>query len=196
MSHITTHFFIDSALRFLIPSATGRKMAGDAWHGRAVFSEAITDMGHEILVPGGPDIPVEELLPWLRCARIPITEGGPMAKRDTTAKAGPKARARAPRRPRVARDQEEMFEDSGPEVTAPPRSSTDWPFYDASSKFRKKVENELAIRENEQLPEGITMRQTEARQKRIHLLQLTQKKLVKIGKMWDGDPTPDLPVIE
>lgn len=109
----------------------------------------------------------------------------------------PKGTTRPARRPRAAPDQDEMFDDGGERgIAPPPKSSPDWPFYNAATQFQRKVKSELETREAERLPAGTEMRQTEPAHKRIHLLQLTDKKLEKIRKMWDGDRTPDLPVIE
>lgn len=80
--------------------------------------------------------------------------------------------------------------------TAPAKDSPDWKFYQASQRYLAMVEVELEEAREEELPAGITMAQTEARHKRIHLLELIEKKLEKVKKIWNGDPTPDLPMTE
>lgn len=107
--------------------------------------------------------------------------------------------ARRPgRRPRAAPAEESIFKNEEARAEAkpspPPKDSPDWPFYSATTKFQKVVAEELETRESEMV--HCEMRQTKAREKRIHLLKLTAAKLAKIRKMWDGDPTPDLPVTE
>lgn len=98
------------------------------------------------------------------------------------------------RRPRENHDEEQRFQDDSP--VPPPKDSPDWKFYNATCGFAGKVQLELEGAREEKLPEGITMAQTEARHKRIHLLELVEKKLEKIKKIWNGDPTPDLPMTE
>lgn len=82
----------------------------------------------------------------------------------------------------------------GPPARPPAKTSPDYPFYRAATSFQKVVVSELETRESEMV--HCEMRQTKAREKRIHLLKLVAAKLKKIRKMWDGDPTPDLPVTE
>lgn len=100
------------------------------------------------------------------------------------------------RRARSAADLEDDFggEPAEPKPKTPAKSSPDYPFYRAATSFQKVVVSELETRESEMV--HCEMRQTKAREKRIHLLKLTAAKLKKIRKMWDGDPTPDLPVTE
>jgi hypothetical protein len=100
------------------------------------------------------------------------------------------------RTPRGNAAEEKRFQDSVDEASAPAKGTPDYFFFNASSLYLVKVKQELAEREDETLPKGITMRQTEARHKRIHLLQLIVAKLEKVQKIWNGDPTPELPMTE
>lgn len=77
-----------------------------------------------------------------------------------------------------------------PEPQLAPVSDPD--FYEALTHFDEAVEFETERLRETLIPEGAHLKQAVAKVKLLDLLVLTGKKVSKLQKIYEGDPTPDM----